>query len=305
MTEVEQQVHHSSHIPQWKRDEIKDIVEKVHSHKVTGIVDVRGVPADAIQKMRQRLRGNVTMKMVRNTLSTIAFDSLPEDDKARDMAKYIDGQIVIVYTDTNPFKLYKLLQATKSKAPAKGGDIAPNDVSVNKGATSFKPGPIVGDLQQAGIPAGIEGGKVVIKDNKVVIRKGEKFSPKLAEMLTRLEILPMEIGLNLKAVIEGHTIYMPSDLSMDETELRGMFAKAASQAFNLSMEAGITTKDTMVPLIQKAVMESKALAVNAPIFEKEVMDLILSKAEAEMLSVAKQAKAKNADALDEELKNKV
>jgi large subunit ribosomal protein L10 len=52
-------------------------------------------------------------------------------------------------------------------------------------------------------------------------------------------------------------------------------------------------------------MESKALAVNAPIFEKDVMDLILSKAEAEMLSVAKQAKAKNADALDEELKNKV
>jgi len=221
------------------------------------------------------------------------------------MGKYIDGQIVIVYTDTNPFKLYKMLQSTKSKAPAKGGDIAPADVSVSKGATSFKPGPIVGDLQQAGIPAGIEGGKVVIKDNKVVIRKGEKFSPKLAEMLTRLDILPMEIGLNLKAVIEGHTIYMPSDLSMDEDELRGMLAKASSQAFNLSMEAGITTKDTMVPLIQKAVMESKALAVNAPIFEKDVMDLILSKAEAEMLSVAKQAKAKNADALDEELKNKV
>jgi|SRR5271157_1432133 len=302
---AEAEVHHSEHIPEWKKEEIQGIVDNVHAHKVTGLVDVRGVPAGAIQKMRQRLRGTVTMKMVRNTLSTIAFDSLPEDQKAREMAKYIDGQIVLVYTDINPFKLFKLLEATKTKAPAKGGDIAPVDVSVTKGATSFKPGPIVGDLQQAGIPAGIEGGKVVIKDNKVVIRKGEKFSPKLAEMLSRLEIFPMEIGLNLKAVIEGHTIYMPSDLSIDETVLRGMFATAASQAYNLSMEAGIANKETIVPLIQRAVLESKALAINAPIFEKDVIDIILSKAEAEMLSVAKVAKAKNADALDEELKNKV
>lgn len=302
---MEAEVHHSVHIPQWKMDEIKEIVDSVHSHKVTGIVDVRGVPADALQKMRRKLRGTVTMKMVRNTLSTIAFDSLPQDEKARELAKYIDGQIVLVYTDSNPFKLYKLLEATKTKAAAKGGDTAPADVSVTKGPTSFKPGPIVGEMQQAGIPAGIEGGKVVIKDSKVVVKKGQKFTPKQAEILGRLEIFPMEIGLNLKAVIEGHTLYMPSDLSMDEEVLRSMFAKAAGQALSLSLEAGIANKESIVPLIQKAVRESKALAVNAPIFEKDVIDMILSKAEAEMLSVAKQAKAKNAEALDEELTSKV
>jgi large subunit ribosomal protein L10 len=302
---AEAEVHHSEHIPQWKKDEIKEIIDQVHAHKVTGIVDVRGVPADALQKMRQKLRGTVTMKMIRNTLTTIAFDSLPEEDKARELAKHIDGQIVLVYTNSNPFKLYKLLEGTKSKAPAKGGDIAPMDVAVSKGPTSFKPGPIVGDMQQAGIPAGIEGGKVMIKSDKVVVRKGEKFTQKQAEMLTRLEIFPMEIGLNLKAVIEGHTLYMPSDLSMDETELRIMFAKAYGQAMSLSLEAGIANKDTIEALIMKAARESKALAINAPIFEKEVIDMILSRAEIEMLSVAKEAKAKNADALDEELKSKV
>lgn len=299
------EIHHSVHIPQWKKDEIKEIVDNVHSHKVTGIVDVRGVPADALQQMRQKLRGTVAMKMIRNTLTTIAFDSLPEDDKARELAKYVDGQIVLVYTNSNPFKLYKLLEGTKTKAPAKAGDTAPADVAVSKGPTSFKPGPIVGEMQQAGIPAGIEGGKVVIKSDKVVVKKGDKFTAKQAEILGRLEIFPMEIGLNLKAVIEGHTLYMPSDLSMDETELRNMFAKAYGQAMSLSLEAGIANKDTIVPLIQKSVRESKALAVNAPIFEKDVIDMILSKAEAEMLSVAKEAKAKNADSLDEELKSKV
>lgn len=297
-------MHHSVHIPQWKKEEIKDILDKVHTHKVTAIVDVRGVPANALQQMRQRLRGTVTMKMVRNTLSTIALDSLPQGEKAKELDKFVDGQIVIMYTNTNPFKLYKLLEGTKTKAPAKGGDIAPADISVQKGATSFKPGPIVGDLQQAGIPAGIEGGKVVIKESKVVAKKGAKISQKLAEMLTRLEIFPMEIGLNLKAVVEeNHTMYMPEDLSINEDVLKGMFTQAAREGFNLSMEAGIVNKETIVPLIQKAHMESKALAVNAPIFEKEVMDTILAKGEAEMLSVAKQVKDKNA--LDEELVKKI
>ena len=302
--QVETDVHHSVHIPQWKKDEIRKIVDGVHSHKVVGIVDVRGIPADSLQKMRQNLRGKLEMRMVRNTLATIAFDSLSEGEVAKELVKYVDGQMVIVYTDTNPFKLYKLLNSTKSKRAAKGGDVAPSDISVSKGPTSFKPGPLVGEFQQVGIPAGIEGGKVVIKDSKVVVKKGEKISAKLAEALTRLEIMPIDVGLNLRAAIEGHMLYKSEDLGMDEEQVRSMLAQAAREAFNLSIEAGITTRDTIEPLIQKAVREAKALAVNAPIFEKDVMDMIMSKAEMEMLAVAKQVAGKE-NALDEELKAKL
>jgi large subunit ribosomal protein L10 len=303
--ETEVEVHHSVHIPQWKKDEIKTIIDGIHSHKVAGIVDVHGVPSDSLQKMRRKLRGTVKMHMVRNTLTTIALDSLPESEKAHELSRYVDGQMVMVYADINSFKLYKLLEGTKSKRAAKGGDIAPEDIVVPKGPTSFKPGPLVGELQQVGIPAGIEGGKVVIKDTRTVVKRGEKISAKLAEMLARLEITPMDVGLNLKAIVEDNTtLYMPEDLSMDDTVLRGMFAQAAREAFNLSIEAGIANKDTIEALIQKAVLESKALAVNAPIFEKEVMDIILSRAEIEMLAVAKTVAGKE-NALDEELISKI
>jgi large subunit ribosomal protein L10 len=302
--QTEAQAHHSTHIPQWKKDEIKKIIEGIGAHKTSGIVDVHGVPSNSLQKMRENLRGKVEMRMVRNTLATIALDSIPADQKAHELSKYVEGQMVMVYTDLNAFKLYKLLESTKSKRPAKGGDIAPEDIMVPKGPTSFKPGPIVGELQQAGIPAGIEGGKVVIKDTKTVVRRGDKISAKLAEMLTRLEITPIDVGLNLRAVVEGHTLYMPAELSISEDVLRNQFAQAAREAFNLSMETGYTTKETIEPLIQKAVMESKALAVNAPIFAKDVMDLILSKAEMEMLAISREIAGKE-NALDEELKNKV
>jgi large subunit ribosomal protein L10 len=302
--ETETQVHHSVHIPQWKKDEIQKIIDGIHKYKSSGIVDVHGVPANSLQKMRQSLRGKVEMRMVRNTLATIALDSIPQDEKAHELINFVEGQMVMVYTDMNAFKLFKLLESTKSKRTAKGGDVAPNDIIVPRGPTSFKPGPLVGELQQVGIPAGIEGGKVVIKDTKTVVRKGEKISAKLAEMLTRLEITPMDVGLNLKAVVEGPTLYTAQDLGMDEDQLRANFALAARQALSLSLEAGIANKDTIVPLIQKAVLESKSLAVNAPIFEKEVMDLILTKAELEMLAVAKTVAGKE-NALDEELKAKV
>jgi large subunit ribosomal protein L10 len=259
MAEVIAETHHSVHIPQWKKDEITEIVKGVHSHKVIGLVDVRGVPANALQKMKQELRSHVVMKMTRNNLAHIAFDSLPESIKARELSQAIDGQMLIIYTDTNPFKLFQLLEATKSKAPARGGDIAPEDIKVPAGPTSFKPGPIVGDLQQVGIPAAIDKGKVTIKSEKLVVRKGEKISAKLAEMLTRLDIFPMEIGLKLKSVVEGNTIYHEAELSVYSSSINQKIALAAMEAMNLSVEAGIASKDSITPLIQKAALESKAI----------------------------------------------
>jgi len=41
------------------------------------------------------------------------------------------------------------------------------------GDTPFKPGPIIGDLQKVGIKAKIQGGKIVITDDSLVVKKAE------------------------------------------------------------------------------------------------------------------------------------
>src|SRR5207249_432728 len=71
----------------------------------------------------------------------------------------IQGQTAVVTADINPFRLFKELEATKTRAPARGGEVAPEDLWVRAGETPFKPGPVVGELQKAGIPAAIERGK--------------------------------------------------------------------------------------------------------------------------------------------------
>jgi len=78
---------------------------------------------------------------------------------------------------------------------------------VEKGETSFKPGPIIAELQRAGFPASIEKGKVIFRKSMTIVKEGEIIPENVAAMLTKLEIYPMEVGLQLKGVYDRGEIY--------------------------------------------------------------------------------------------------
>lgn len=65
----------------------------------------------------------------------------------------MEGQVAVIATEMNPFKLYKILEDSKTSAPAKPGAIATDDIVIPEGDTGFEPGPFLGELQQVGIPA--------------------------------------------------------------------------------------------------------------------------------------------------------
>ena len=292
--------HHTEHIPQWKKDEIEEIKSLIKSNPLFGIIGIVGIPAKQLQGMRRDLKDIAVLKVARNTLIKRALAESDED--VQKMADYIDVQTALVFTDQNPFKLYKLLEQSKSPAPIKAGAIAPKDIIVEEGPTSFPPGPILGDMQGAGIPAAIDGGSVVIRETKVVAKEGEVVSQKLASMLTRLEIYPMEVGLNLNAVCEAGSIFTPDVLAIDEDKYFSDFTAAIQQAFNLSVNAAYPTSATISTLISKAVSESRNVGIEATVFEPELMETLLGKANSQMLSVASVASGNNEDAVDDELK---
>jgi len=292
-------VHHSEHIPQWKKKEIEDIKELINSYPLFGIVGVGGIPAKQLQAMRRVLKDLAVVKVSRNTLIKRALEeSAPE---CADMVDFLEEQSALVFTNENPFKLYKLLEGSKTPSPIKAGAVAPNDIEVEKGPTSFPPGPILGDLQSAGIPAAIDGGSVVISQDKVVAAKGDVVSQKLASMLARLEIYPVEVGLDLRAVFEEGSIFGPDVLAIDEDKYFSDIAMAAQQAFNLAVNMAYPTDATISTLISKAASEAKNLGINAAVMEPELMDSLLSKAQSQMLSLASAVAGKDANAVDEEL----
>ncbi|MCD4702890.1 MAG: 50S ribosomal protein L10 [Methanosarcinaceae archaeon] len=294
-------VHHSEHIPAWKKQEIGEIKDLVSSYPLFGIVGVGGIPAKQLQMMRRDLKDLAVLKVARITLVKRALEEVGED--ASMMIDFLEEQCALIFTDKNPFKLYKLLEQGKTPSPIKAGAVAPSDIKVEKGPTSFPPGPILGDLQAAGIPAAIDGGKVVIREDKVVAEEGSVVSQKLASMLSRLEILPVEVGLDLKAVVENGSIFTPDILAIDESEYFSNIVSATQQAFNLSVNAVYPTTTTISTLISKAVSESRNVGVNAAVLEPEIMDTLLSRAHSQMMSLASVASGNDDAAVGDELRS--
>lgn len=267
---------YTHHLPAWKHDEVEEIKKNAKEYKLIGLVDMYGIPAKQMQQIRRNLRGKAVIKMTRNTLITHAFEEIGGD--IGKMSKYLSGHSALIFTNDNPFKLFKQLEKTKTKMAAKPGEKAPEDIVIEKGPTSFKPGPIVGELQQAGIPAAIESGKVKIKETKTVVKKGGVISAKLATVLAKLDIKPMDVGLALQVAYHDGGIFEPSVLAVDETVILGQIALASRQALALSVEAAIPTKDSMEAILIKAVRDARGVAIEAAIYEKDVVDAIIGKA---------------------------
>jgi large subunit ribosomal protein L10 len=270
---------YTHHLPQWKRDEVEMIKKWAKEYAVISLVDVHGIPAAQLQGIRKDLHGKAVLRMTRNTLMEHAFAELGGDYAS--LEEFIDGQSALIFTNDNPFSLYRNLEKTKTKMAAKPGEIAPEDIVVPRGPTSFKPGPIVGELQQAGIPAVIDGGRVKIKDTKVVVKKGAAIPKKVADALVKLDIKPMDVGLRLQAAFYEKAIYEPGMLAIDEEAYRRDISLAALQAFSLSVEAAFPTKLTTAAILGKAFSEAKNLAVEAGVYEKDVMDAIIARASRE------------------------
>ncbi len=270
---------YTHHLPAWKKDEVADIKKNAKEFKLIGLVDMYGIPAQQVQQIRRNLRGKAVIKVTRNTLIKHAFEEI--GGELKNLSKYISGHSAIIFTNDNPFKLYKQLEKTKTKLAAKAGEKAPEDIVVQGGPTSFKPGPIVGELQQAGIPAAIEGGKVKIRETKTVVKKGGVINAKLAAILVKLDVKPMDVGVILQAAFHDGSIYEPSVLAVDETVILGQIALASRQATALSLESAYPTKDTAAALLTKAVRDARAVAIEGAVYEKDVVDAIIGKAQRE------------------------
>jgi large subunit ribosomal protein L10 len=289
-----------AHVSKWKQDELQELTSIMTSHPVIGIAEIGSIPAPQMQQMRENLRDKLVIRSSKNSLICRALDNAVDDHKKIDELKaLIQGQTAIIATDMNPFKLFNSLKATRTKAPAKGGETVTEDLIINEGETPFKPGPIVGELQKVGIPAAIEGGKVVVKKDKVLVKSGEKIPRDVAQMLARLEIFPVELGITMHGAYEGGLIYTADVLDVDVEAYLTQMQQAIRSSYTLALEAAWATKQTITPLIVKAYKSALALAMEQGILTKDTAPYLLGKAHQSMLSIASKVKA---EGLDDDMK---
>ena len=269
------------HVSQKKKRTVAKLQTILKDYSVIGVANLYGVPASQLQQIREKLRGKMEMLMAKKSLMKLALKNIESEKKGiSKLADYFEGMPSLVLTNETPFKLSKHLAKNKTKAPAKQGQIAVNNIVVEAGPTPFSPGPVIGELGALGIKSGVENGKIVIKADKVLVKEGEEISPAAASILNRLGVKPMEIGIHLNVAYEAGEFYSKEVLSVDELYYIDQLRLANSEALGLSIELGIVTQDNINILLQKANAEAFALAKEQGIINKETIGIILQKANA-------------------------
>jgi len=178
-------------IPEYKKNAVNEMSDLIRKSSITALVNMSNIPAPQLQAIRREMKDKISLYMTKKRLMKIALDKSKNEKKSIEaLANYFEGMPAFIFSNENPFKLSRLLQKSKTKAPAKAGQTAPSDITINKGPTPFAPGPIISELSSIGLKVGVEGGKIAIKENTVIARKGEKIKPKVAEILAKNTFSP-------------------------------------------------------------------------------------------------------------------
>lgn len=243
-----------------KEEKIKQVeeLEKIFGeYSVVCLLDMFKIPSKQLQEIKKELRGKAEVNMVKKSILLRAIKGLDEKNISN-LEKYVPSQPAIIFTNLEPFRFYSIIDKLKSPSFAKEGDIAEQDIEIKAGPTSLLPGPAIGELSRAGIPAGVEEGKIAIKKDVIVAKKGEKFSKALADALKKLKIQPMKIGLNIVAICENGKIYLKEVLDLIKTYPEKL-KEAFSQALNLSINISYPTNENINFLLAKGFNTAKSL----------------------------------------------
>jgi len=269
-----------------KISDVEEISQLISQHNVLGIASLKKVRAAQLQAFKKNLAGQVYMRVLKNTMMRRAIETCKDKPGLKKIEDHLIGSNVYLFTDLNPFKLALVLEKGKVKTTAKSGDTAAFDVIIPAGNTGQPPGPIISQLNSVNLPTRIESGSVWISKDTLVVSKGETIDERLASVLSKLGIKPVESGLAMNVAYDEGLIIGQDQLRIDLDETTKNIGAAFADAFALSLSIEYPTPETTPAMLQLAHQEAYALSMNAAIPTKETIIDLIRKANMEMLSLS-------------------
>ncbi len=275
--------------PKRKTQMYQQLMELPKKYKVVSIIQMKKVRSTQILPLRKTLKGQVEFVCVKDKIAAKAIETL-DVPGIKDMIGDLKGQIMFIFTNMSPFKLNVLLAKNKIMMAARGGDIASIDIVVPAKNTGIAPGPMLTEFKEAGIPTKIDQGTIWIAKDSTPVKKGEAINEKLASILGKLDIKPVEAGISLYAALEEGLKYAEAEMVIDVEKIRDTFAQFHQEAISLSIEAAYITADNISQILSKASGHARSLSIESGFMTNETKEQILQKADAQAKGVAGQAK---------------
>jgi large subunit ribosomal protein L10 len=275
--------------PKRKAQMYEQLQEFPKKYKVMAIIKMAKVRSTQILPLRKTLKGQVEFVSVKDKIAQRALEQL-DIPGIKDMIGELKGQIMFMFTDMSPFKLNVLLAKNKIMMAARGGDVASVDVVVPAKNTGIAPGPMLTEFKEAGIPTKIDQGTIWIAKDSTPVEAGGIINEKLAGLLGKLDIKPVEAGISLYSALEDGLKYSETEMIIDVEKIRNEFVQAHQEAISLSIEAAYITADNISQILSKASQSARSVSIESGFMTDETKEQILQKADAQARSIAEQSK---------------
>ncbi len=275
--------------PAKKTQMYQQMMEIPKKYKVVALVKTNKVRASQLLPLRKALKGQVEFVCVKDRIAQKALEksNIPG---IKGISDELVGQCLFIFTNMSPFKLNVLLAKNKIMMAARGGDIASVDIVVPAKNTGIAPGPMLTEFKEAGIPTKIDQGTIWIAKDSTPVKRGGIINEKLAVLLGKLDIKPVEAGISLYTALEEGLKYAEKEMIIDVEAIRNAFAQYHQEAVSLSIEAAYVTPENINQIIGKAAQHARSLSVESGFMTSETKEQILQKAEGQAKGLTSKAK---------------
>lgn len=270
---------------------IDKVAKLAQTYPVLAVTALSKVRASQLMAVRKALRGKAEVFVVKNKLAVLGLQRAGIKN-ADQLISHLKGQNALIFSSFDPFRLFLTLDKNKVLLPARAGDVAPDDIMVPAGNTSLPAGPVLSEFREAGIQTKIEAGSIWVNKDSVAVKRGVVISPKLASLLSKLNIKPIRAGLTIVLAYESGLIYAGDVVAIDLQQYRQSLMEAHSSSRGLAIVIGYFTKETAPDILAKAYREALGVAIEAGIITTETAPRILGRAEAEASALLAKAREK-------------
>ncbi len=263
------------------------------SYNVIALSRMTKVRSAQLMAIRKKFKSDIKIITIKNKVAQRAFEQIFDDVRGLEfLNKELEGQCALMFTNLSPFKLNLTFDKNKIFMAAKGGDIAPNELLIPAGNTGINPGPVLSEFKESNVPTKIDQGTIWVSKDTIVAKPGDVISQKLAALLSKLDVKPIEAGVSVNYAIAEGLEFKEKDLKIVIQEYIDDLVQSFQEALALSVEAVYFTKESTPLLLMKGKQHGLSLAVEAGYLSPETVELVLGKANAVAGSLAHQLKSK-------------
>ena len=286
------QKHTRTTYPKGKQELYQQMLELPKSYNVIALSKVNKVRATQLMKIRKKFHKEIIIKVIKNRVTQRAFEKISDLQGIDKLSSQLEGQCALMFTNISPFKLNLIFDQNKVFLPAKGGDITKTEIMIPSGDTGITPGPVLSEFKEANVPTKIDQGTIWVGRDTIVAKPGDVISTKLASLLSKLDIKPIEAGIVVNYAIADKLVFAEDDLRIDINEIKNELSRSYNESISLAVESSYFTRESMGYLLSKASRQAQSLALESNYLSKDTAWQIISTEEMKAQNLVNKLKQK-------------